>query len=319
MNRVIKIPKRLLILGNGFDLDLERKTKFSDFVNSSFWPKSLSSGLFQFLNEKAHIEKWFDLEAELANYVNKMNNEPSAFRSTIPLRALKDEEDFSVIVKSMIAYLKHAEEHIINEKSMAATIFDLVCMNPTFAKIYSFNYTDLSVVAKMLSAVRLPEVEYVHGRLLDESAILGINDSVDTIDGNYDFLRKSFNPHYASHPIAFDIKDADEIVFFGHSLGDNDYHYFRSFFRCQCDENLKKEDKRTITIFTKNSSSRIEILRTIHRMNDGNTSQLFQNNQVNIFCVDDGETDAFNKWFTNRAKEISPFKSAQIYSRSYEY
>lgn len=118
--------------------------------------------------------------------------------------------------------------------------------------------------------------EYVHGCLTDHSAILGINDSVDTIDGNYDFLRKSFNSHYTSHPIAYDLHDVDEVVFFGHSLGDNDYHYFQSFFRQQCKENMERKDGRDITIFTYNEKSRMEIMHTLHKMNDGQTSLLFQ-------------------------------------------
>lgn len=35
-----KIPKRLLIIGNGFDLDLGRNTRYSDFAKSEFCPKN---------------------------------------------------------------------------------------------------------------------------------------------------------------------------------------------------------------------------------------------------------------------------------------
>ena len=56
-----KIPKRLLIIGNGFDLDLGRNTRFSDFAKSDFWPKNLKSQLYRYLSQKSQIEKWFDL------------------------------------------------------------------------------------------------------------------------------------------------------------------------------------------------------------------------------------------------------------------
>lgn len=47
-------------------------------------------------------------------------------------------------------------------------------------------------------------------RLLSyNSAILGINDQVDTVDGAYDFMRKSFNLHYSIHPVGSDLRDAD--------------------------------------------------------------------------------------------------------------
>ena len=67
-----KIPKRLLIIGNGFDLDLGRNTRYSDFAKSEFWPKNLKSQLYRYLSQKSQIEKWFDLEGELANYVTSV-------------------------------------------------------------------------------------------------------------------------------------------------------------------------------------------------------------------------------------------------------
>lgn len=70
-----KIPNRLLIIGNGFDLDLGRKTRYSDFAKSESWPKNLDSQLYGYLNAKSQIERWFDLEGELATYVNKQNDQ----------------------------------------------------------------------------------------------------------------------------------------------------------------------------------------------------------------------------------------------------
>ena len=149
--------------------------------------------------------------------------------------------------------------------------------------------------------------------MADDSAILGINDTEDTLGGLYDFMRKSFNPHYSSHPVSYDLKTADEVVFFGHSLGDNDYHYFQSFFRHQCDENLSPDEKRTITIFTKDENGRMNIMRTLHKMNDGKTSLLFQNNILNIFCTDDGETPAFGKWYQARMLEAERMKTKELF------
>lgn len=62
-----RIPKRLLIIGDGFDLDLGRNTRYSDFAKSGFWAKNLKSQLYRYLSQKSQIEKWFDLEGELAN------------------------------------------------------------------------------------------------------------------------------------------------------------------------------------------------------------------------------------------------------------
>ena len=195
-----KIPNRLLIIGNGFDLNLGRNTRYSDFAKSEFWPKNLESQLYGYLNKKFQIERWFDLEGELATYVTKLNDQRLAsYRSTISNIAKQDEHDFQIIVEAMISYLSLIEEHTNpKESSLAAKVFSLICRDRAFQKVYSFNYTDLSRLADWLSLEREPLFEYVHGCLANHSAILGINDSVDTIDGNYDFLRKSFNSHYAA-------------------------------------------------------------------------------------------------------------------------
>ena len=156
----------------------------------------------------------------------------------------------------------------------------------------------------------------MHGCLADRSAILGINDSVGTIDGNYDFLRKSFNLHYGSHPVSYDLQDADEVVFFGHSLGDNDYHYFQSFFKHQCKMNMERHERRDITIFTYNDSSRREIMHTLHKMNDGQTSLLFQNNNLRIFCTEDeekNESEAFKSWCENLREESGRFDTMDFF------
>ena len=138
----------------------------------------------------------------------------------------------------MIQYLQSVQKKNVKSETLAAKVFSLAGQDSAFSKIYSFNYTDLNRVVRQFELPEMSNIEYVHGCLSDCSAILGINDEVDTIDGAYDFMRKSFNPHYSSHPVGFDLRDADEVVFFGHSLGDNDYHYFQTFFKLHCEEYL---------------------------------------------------------------------------------
>lgn len=216
----------------------------------------------------------------------------------------------------MIEYLSFVEKETPPVESLAIKVFSMVCRDKAFKKVYSFNYTDLSKLYRSLSLEHNPEFEYVHGCLADRSAILGINDSVDTIDGNYDFLRKSFNLHYGSHPVSYDLQDADEVVFFGHSLGDNDYHYFQSFFKHQCKMNMERHERRDITIFTYNDSSRREIMHTLHKMNDGQTSLLFQNNNLRIFCTEDeekNESEAFKSWCENLREESGRFDTMDFF------
>ena len=70
--------KKILILGNGFDLDLGRKTSYKHFYESEFCPKDYPAPLIKHLNEKWHNNlesvKWYDLENEILNYYEKIEH-----------------------------------------------------------------------------------------------------------------------------------------------------------------------------------------------------------------------------------------------------
>ena len=66
--------KPVLILGNGFDLDLGLKTSYKSFYESKLCPKDYPSPLIAYLNRSFDgnlgFVKWYDLENELFNYYN---------------------------------------------------------------------------------------------------------------------------------------------------------------------------------------------------------------------------------------------------------
>lgn len=71
--------KIVVILGNGFDLDLGLKTSYKDFWESDHCPKDHPSSLVEYLNKKqwkSGLEnvRWFDLESELLSFaLNKIH------------------------------------------------------------------------------------------------------------------------------------------------------------------------------------------------------------------------------------------------------
>ena len=69
--------KKVLIIGNGFDLNLGRKTSYKDFYESKFCPRNYPAPLIDHLNKTWGNElesvKWFDLENELGKYCHNIH------------------------------------------------------------------------------------------------------------------------------------------------------------------------------------------------------------------------------------------------------
>ena len=71
--------KTLFIIGNGFDLDLNLKTSYHDFLDSSYFRNKASIfseyelkrlngdiNIFSYLKYREQINGWIDVETELA-------------------------------------------------------------------------------------------------------------------------------------------------------------------------------------------------------------------------------------------------------------
>lgn len=71
----------LLIIGNGFDIDLGLKTRYSDFIESGYYPiKGRMSfdydysdieeySLLQYLKMSYSNKRWIDIETSLLDYI----------------------------------------------------------------------------------------------------------------------------------------------------------------------------------------------------------------------------------------------------------
>lgn len=280
---------KVLIIGNGFDLSLGWNTRYSDFANSEEWPfKEMNAGLAGHLNNVKNKEKWFDIEKELLNYALSVQppitiiNEDD--KRQFNNRREIDQEYYALLVHRLRNYLIKEQENPIKNCTPAVRILKAIIKNGRFDNIFTFNYTNLNIVTGFLNFGEI-DFNYVHGSLANNDIIIGIDDN-SKIDQCYDFLYKTFSKNYISSPINYALQNADEVVFFGHSLGDTDYHYFKKFFSDQSQPNMNVEQKKKITIFTYDESSRLSILRQLRNMNGGSLEYLYANNDFSIICTD---------------------------------
>ena len=339
--------KIVLILGNGFDLDLGLKTSYKDFWESDFCPKDYPAPLIHHLNQRwpdnLEAVKWYDLENELLNYYNEIrlsrripdvitqeekrfiiNVNPANLsygvdqqyyeaansllqkgilqenprivpKYIMPYREdlmessiRRDYKALQRIKQGLCQYLSNLGYPKDESKTIAFQVLaflDTEAENGNFVNIYSFNYTRVQLNGRAPDAAK---IHYMHGSCHDGRIIIGTRDDKE-YDTNYDFLQKSFDPSFDPPALVADLQDADEVIIFGHSIGENDRQYFKAFFIQQT--NYSNTRRKDITIFTRNNASELQIKRSLQGMTDSNLSTLFGLNNLRIIKTGELEED----------------------------
>lgn len=298
--------KKVLIIGNGFDLDLGWKTDYRSFIESDIRPldkEGLDCPMREYM--VSHIvDRWFDVESILRDYAS-----PGRINSKADSR---DSAFFHAFKTDLTSYLKQEEGKAIRRDSMAVRVLGAIARNGLFSSVYSFNYTDLDLVCQKAGITTRLQYESVHGSIRDNTIILGIDDKSDVREG-YSYLRKVFSEHYKSHPIRYDLQECNEVVFFGHSLGDNDYPYFSDFFEAQSQCQSKNESK-IITIFTKDNASRIQIMEQLRVMNYAQTERLVNDNVFRIIMTDEPNRESVDSFFRHLSIDYRhPVQDPMVY------
>ena len=332
----MKEPRKIVvILGNGFDLDLGLETNYENFWKSDFCPRLYPAPIIYHLNqrwpENRQAVKWYDLENELLNYYNSIpdpkkghdiitdeertllekfsaygyacgwfNDKIDLIQSLINKGVLeydgnllgrvhdglkedglqspiwRDRKALDRIKKGLCDYLKSIENHIPENVSSAFHL--LLALRKTVeagdsVEIFTFNYTQVQMHGCPINDI---PVHYMHGCCKDGNIIIGTRDEMK-MEKEYDFLQKAMDDSYSPPDIVTALKKADEVIFFGHSLGENDRQYFAPFFLRQAD--YDKPERKDITIFTFDDKSKVEIKRALQKMTDGKLSSLYSINQ----------------------------------------
>ncbi|MCQ2343972.1 MAG: bacteriophage abortive infection AbiH family protein [Paludibacteraceae bacterium] len=284
----------VLIIGNGFDLDLKLKTKYIDFANSELWPFDLGCTEFaEFLNKSKSDKTWFDLEQLIGEYACGFHLYGDTIKKHFRTTTKVDIEDYQVLCEKLALYLQNAQKSEIDIQSTAAQVLHKV-LQMSFSdsyNIYSFNYTDLNLIARKIGCNDNFTCHHIHGSLKDNNIILGCGDG-ENISHGYEFMRKSFNKNYNPPKILFDLLTRETIIFFGLSFGSIDYAYFNLFFDTIA--NVEEVHKgyfksKNIHIFTYDEKSRMEILHNIHERTNKRLSQISVINNLTFYRTNETE------------------------------
>ena len=122
---------KILIIGNGFDLNLGIKTSYKDFIQSEHFKDLVAKkdNMAEYFNEKNELNNWVDIENELTNYSIKVKN-----------KNLDIENNFNEIRLSLMNYLKEEIDKV--------------------DAIFNFNYTNS--VFKVTEILDIQNIEHKH-------------------------------------------------------------------------------------------------------------------------------------------------------------
>lgn len=210
---------KILIIGNGFDLNLGLKTSYKDFIQSYYFKTLVENenSMAEYFNEKSELNNWVDIEKEITKYSIKVKDED-----------LNIKKDFVEIKSALTNYLEEAQKKEINKDSKAFKILKEEINNIDI--IFNFNYTDSIIkIAKILNIQNIENKHcYIHGSIKEQNIIFGVEDSA-RIHDEHIFLKKASNKNYGKYSIKKKFNKENEIIIFGHSLGITDSSYFRNY------------------------------------------------------------------------------------------
>jgi Bacteriophage abortive infection AbiH len=253
---------KILVTGNGFDLNLGLKTSYQNFLNSESFRKISGTDpgspaiLSRYLRNVQSEKNWVDIEDELKNFVfGLMDISKGVTDSPYYKKAPNLFKDLSKNPEYITHYIGHTQDNYNHIKrtltdylnSLFPNVFSLPNQasaaillangaltkqlanlpHRDFDKVYTFNYTPTA--QRLLSNI---PVTYLHGSLQDNNIVFGVEDTAKLPDG-FEYLYKSSSPAYSkdSQGLAAQMNDCNEIHFFGLSFGYTDDSHFKPLFK----------------------------------------------------------------------------------------
>jgi len=208
----------VLIVGNGFDRNLDLETGYTHFVKSEFFNTLIQSGnnLCSYLQEQHNLKNWIDIEMELKTYSIKEHKSEDRKSFKREYKELKD---------ALCCYLNGLDISKIDKTSEA---YGITASMPEDLLVINFNYTN-SVEHIMDLEGRKSDVLHIHGMAKNNQIVFGVEDRAH-INAKDVFLKKSYCVWNEIVDIENILSKVSEIYFSGHSLGETDHHYFSDFF-----------------------------------------------------------------------------------------
>ncbi|MBQ6225351.1 MAG: hypothetical protein IJJ73_03495 [Bacteroidaceae bacterium] len=294
-----------LVTGNGFDRDLGIPSSFSQFAESNEWKNLLTSfhvnqynrlwrgpSLLWHLNNSIK-PNWFDVEEEIHQFINK---HPSVSKK----QSNKIQMEYEGLTQAFHNYLlRVTKDFKVDKKKLAYQLLCQLPKCPVYITDYSFNYTKPEFFLD--EQPDFPELFhftrcYVHGSLRDNDIIIGCDVQNDEkVNKPLSFMYK-YNKLKQTNFISLSLAEAREVIFFGHSLNEMDFCYFREFFK---KASSSYEPLKDVTIITWDENSERDIKNNIRNQGISVTdlyNNLFTFTFIHSSKIYKGDKEENEKW-----------------------
>lgn len=281
-----------MILGNGFDLSLGLRTSYSHFLESDLFKERLDikyypnakidehdKNIHNYLTHQKRLKNWIDVEMELMHYASQQNVEYHQIKDgALHTSFLSNRSDvviqnnYKILCQDLLAYIKSLDYSMVNDEALSLNLLKAVLAKKN-NEVITFNYTDIGRLVSKPRGI----VEYMHGNIND-GIILGFQRFENMAPG-YDYMIKSENTLYKSHHLSEKMLEADEVIIYGHSLGETDHCYIKPYFEEQVGSNAKPH---RMTIITLNEESSYSITQQMVALTGKKLQQFKDNTDVTV-------------------------------------
>lgn len=272
--RIESLPsfRHVVIIGNGFDLNLGLPTSYSDFMKSEeFTSEAMpaKNNLLHQLKSIHDLNNWIDVENSLPSIANQYTGkEPTA----------QFKREFTHLKTIFGEYLSaKVTNHNIDQSSKAYSFIQNIDLSNTI--FINFNYTNiLSDLISEFAPMNNKRIIHIHGNYSRENLILGIQDGVHVKSGQ-EFIIKSLHQNYVGFNLNRLLKNASHLTVFGHSLGQTDEMYFKEFF--QDYSSTKENFNLNFDLYFHDENSFDALMARINALTNGSVGKFRQNVNFN--------------------------------------
>ena len=305
--------KVLLILGNGFDLSLGLRTSYVNFMESELFKQRVNiqhfpncrrdehdRNIHNYLTIQKGIRNWIDVEEELKKYATSQRVEYYNMKGG--LTSIQNASDnairlnYNILCMDLQTYISSLDYSVLHTDALSLKLFRSVAASKN-NDIVTFNYTDLN---KLLERNARSSISYIHGNIND-GIILGFQRFNEMAPG-YEYMIKSESPKYKSCHLSAKMREADEIIVYGHSLGSTDHCYFQPFFDEQTSANA---NHKRFTVFTLNNASKEQVVQQMVMLSNGKYYAFQENTDVNVIETSNND-NVVSEYIEGICKRMKP-------------